>query len=89
MIINEVKLKELLKKKGITKSALCNEIGISSRTIAIIGKGEDINDKVAKKIAEFLGVENIDLVEDNGILKTLQAEKKLKVSGGLYHETQI
>ena len=39
MIINEVKLKELLKKKGITKSALCDEIGISSRTIAKIGKG--------------------------------------------------
>lgn len=89
MIINEVKLKESLKKKGITKSALCDEIGISSRTIAKIGKGEDINDKVAQKIAEFLGVENTDLVEDNVILKTLQTEKKLKVSGGLYHETQI
>ena len=89
MIINEVKLKELLKKKGITKSALCDEIGVSSRTIAKIGKGEDINDKVAKKIAEFLGVEKTDLVEDNVILKTLQTEKKLKVSGGLYHETQI
>ena len=53
MIINEVKLKELLKKRGITKSALCDEIGISSRTIAKIGKSEDINDKVAQKIAEF------------------------------------
>lgn len=28
-------------------------------------------------------------MEDNVILKTLQTEKKLKVSGGLYHETQI
>ena len=53
MIINEVKLKESLKKKGITKSALCDEIGISSRTIAKIGKGDDINDKVAQKIADL------------------------------------
>ncbi len=60
MIINEVKLKELLNKKGITKSALCDEIGISSRTIAKIGKGENINDKVVQKIAVFLGVESAD-----------------------------
>lgn len=89
MIINEVKLKELLNKKGITKSALCDEIGISSRTIAKIGKGENINDKVAQKIAVFLGVESADLSEDNAMLKTLQTEMRLKVGGGLYHETQI
>ena len=39
MIIDQAKLKDLLKKKGLTKSALCAEIGISSRTIAKIGKG--------------------------------------------------
>ena len=89
MVINEAKLKLLLKEKGITKSALCAELGISSRTIAKIGKGEDINEKVAQKIAEFLGVDNSDLVDANVILKTLQTEMKLKVSGGLYHETQI
>lgn len=89
MVINETKLKLLLKEKGITKSALCAELGISSRTIAKIGKGEDINEKVAQKIAEFLGVDNSDLVDANVILKTLQTEMKLKVSGGLYHETQI
>ncbi len=89
MIISQAKLKELLKKKGVTKSALCNEIGISSRTVAKIGKGEDINDKVVQRIAEFLGVEKTDLKEDNVILKTLQTEMRLRVSGGLYHETQI
>ena len=89
MVINEAKLKLLLKEKGITKSALCAELGVSSRTIAKIGKGEDINEKVAQKIAEFLGVDNSDLVDANVLLKTLQTEMKLKVSGGLYHETQI
>ena len=89
MVINEAKLKLLLKEKGITKSALCAELGISSRTIAKIGKCEDINEKVAQKIAKFLGVDNLDLVDANVILKTLQTEMKLKVSGGLYHETQI
>ena len=89
MIINELKLKEFLKVKGITKSALSNEIGISSRTIAKISKGENINDRVTKKIAEFLGVGASDLAYENAILKTLQAEKKFKISGGLYHETQV
>ena len=89
MIISEVKLKDLLKNRGIKKSMLCGEIGISSRTVAKIGKGEDINDKIIKKIAEFLGVETRDLIDENVILKTLQSEMRMKVSGGLYHETQI
>ena len=46
MIINEKKLKELLKRKGVTKSDLCEKLGISSRTIAKISKGEDINNNV-------------------------------------------
>ena len=62
MVINETKLKLLLKEKGITKSALCAELGVSSRTIAKIGKGEDINEKVAQKIAKFLGVDNLELI---------------------------
>lgn len=89
MIINESKLKELLKKKGITKSALCEKIGISSRTIAKISKGEEINDNVVGKILIFLDAGFDDIVDHNHILQTLQKEKMLKLSGGLYHETQI
>lgn len=89
MIINQSRLKDLLKERGLTKSALCDEIGVSSRTIAKIAKGEEINDKVVCKIAEFLGVDSSVIANVNMILKTLQTEMQLKVSGGLYHETQI
>ena len=89
MIIDQAKLKDLLKKKGLTKSALCVEIGISSRTIAKIGKGEDINDKVVKRIAEYLCADCSEITKSNEILDTLRKEMRLKLSGGLYHETQI
>ncbi len=89
MIVNEARLKELLKRKGITKSALCEKVGVSSRTIAKISKGEDINDKVIGKILAFLDANFDDILETNHILQTLQKEKLLKLSGGLYHETQI
>ena len=75
MIVSESKLKELLKKKGITKSALCEKVGISSRTIAKISKGEGFE-------AEYI-------VEVNHILETLEKERMFKMSGGLYHETQV
>lgn len=89
MIINQARLKDLLKERGLTKSALSKEIGVSSRTIAKIAKGEAINDKVVCRIAEFLGVDSSVIANVNRILKTLQTEMQLKVSGGLYHETQI
>lgn len=89
MIINQEKLRELLKNKGLTKSGLCDEIGISSRTIAKIAKGEDINDKVVGRIAGILGVNSWELAKVNVILETLRSQMALKVEGGLYHETQI
>lgn len=89
MIINQEKLKELLKIKGLTKSGLCGEIGISSRTIAKIAKGEDINDKVVGRIAGILGANSCELAKVNVILETLRNQMALKVEGGLYHETQI
>lgn len=89
MVINEKKLKDLLKRKGITKSALCEKLGISSRTIAKISKGEDINDNVVGKILVYLDSWFDDIIDHNYVLQTLQHEKDLKLSGGLYHETQI
>lgn len=89
MFIDEQKLKELLKRKGITKSALCEKLGISSRTIAKISKSEDINDNVVAKIVTFLDASFDDIVVHNYILQTLANEKKLKLGGRLYHETQI
>ncbi len=85
-------LYEQLKRKGITKTDLTVEIGISSRTIAKIAKGEKISNRTLQKIADYLGCE-VELLckekSDNVILQILRDEKELKISGGLYHELQV
>ena len=81
-----------LKEKGLTKSDLTKELGISSRTIAKISKGEKIANNVLIKIANFLGCNSNDLFKiicDNHILQILREEKEGKISGGLYHELQV
>ena len=85
-------LYEQLQKKGITKTDLTSEIGISSRTIAKIAKGEKLSRKTMQKIADYLGCEAGDLCKeksDNAILQILRDEKEAKISGGLYHELQV
>ena len=42
-----------LNEKGLTKTALSKELGISSRTMAKIGRNEKIADYVLEKIAVF------------------------------------
>lgn len=46
-------LKNKLKEFGLTKSDLTTKLGISSRTIAKISKGEKIANNVIFKIANF------------------------------------
>ena len=67
-------------------------LGISSRTIVKIGKGEKIADNVLQKIADYFGCAVEDLyceVCDNSILQVLREEMEARISGGLYHETQV
>ncbi len=81
-----------LSEKGLTKTALTEELGISSRTVAKIGRGEKIADRVLEKIAVFLGCTPKDLyrhISDNILLQTLRDEKSIRMPGGLYHELQI
>ena len=85
-------LYEQLRRKGITKTDLTSEIGISSRTIAKIAKGEKLSSRTMEKIAAFLGCDVHSLYQeksDNLILQTLREEKEGRVSGGLYHELQV
>jgi Fic family protein len=77
---------------GLNKSDLSTNLGISSRTIAKISKGEKIATNVLKKISDFLGCKIEDLfteILDNHILQILRDEKNAKIKGGLYHETQV
>ncbi|MBO4667717.1 MAG: Fic family protein [Bacilli bacterium] len=86
------KLDKKLKELNIKKSNLTDKIGISSRTLAKMAKGEKIRDNVLLKIASYLNCQIDDLYQyeyDNHILQILKEEKDAKLSGGLYHELQI
>ena len=50
-----------LNERGLTRTALAEELGISSRTVAQIGHGEKIADRVLAKIAAFLGCKQEEL----------------------------
>jgi len=85
-------MKERLRIKAIRKSDLTKILGISSRTIAKIAKGEKISAGTMAKIADYLSCDPADLcrkVSDNVILQILRDEKETKISGGLYHELQV
>jgi len=81
-----------LKRKGTTKTDLAEKIGISSRTIAKIAKGEKLSKRTLERIAEYLNCDPDALyreISDNPILQILRDEKSAKISGGLYHELQV
>ena len=85
-------LNKLLKEKNMKKSKLSTKLGISSRTIAKIGKGEKLADHVISRLCDFFGCKKEDIcteVCDNKILQVMREEKYAKISGGLYHETQV
>ena len=91
-MISYEQLEKLLKERGISKTDLSSKLGISTRTIAKIGKGERLSPKTLKMIAEFLGTEPDALVQeksDNRILQVLREEKEIRLNGGLYHELQV
>lgn len=86
------KLETALKEKGISKTMLSEELGLSSRTVAKIAKGEKLSSRSIQKIADYLGLPAESLVReisDNIILQILRDEKEMKLSGGLYHELQV
>ncbi|MCQ2409633.1 MAG: Fic family protein [Clostridia bacterium] len=91
-MISYAGLKNQLEKKGIKKTELSVLLGISSRTIAKIAKGEKLSRTVIEKLCGFFECEKEDLlreVSDNFILQILRDEKNAKISGGLYHELQV
>ncbi len=85
-------LGKALEERQLTKTALREKLGISSRTIAKIGKGEKLSGKTMERIAGYLGCDVGLLyreVSNNPILQVLRDEKAAKISGGLYHELQV
>ena len=84
-------LYDQLHKAGIKKTDL-TKIGISSRTIAKIAKGERLSKITLQKIADYLCCDISHLsreISSNQILQILRDEKENHISGGLYHELQV
>ena len=85
-------LEAKLNERGITRSDLTKELGISSRTIAKIGRGEKLSRVVMEKLCGYFCCTAEELcseISDNPTLQTLREEKAAKISGGLYHELQV
>ena len=81
-----------LRDKGITKTALTMAIGMSSRTIAKLSKGEKVSKRTLQRIADYLECDVESLyrnISSNVILQILRDEKEAKIAGGLYHELQV
>ncbi|WP_204162727.1 helix-turn-helix domain-containing protein [Sporofaciens musculi] len=78
-------LLQKLDEKGLTKTALAKELGISSRTVAKIGRREKIADYVLEKMAAFgcPADELCQSISDNSLLQTLRDEKNIRMSGGV------
>ena len=85
-------LERFLSVKGMTKTSLATELGISSKTMAKMSRGENIADHVLKRIADYFSCSVSELCAEktnNLLLQTLRDEKDAKISGGLYHELQV
>ena len=85
-------LETKLNQKGIKKSELTKALGLSSRTIAKIGKGEKLSRLTIEKLCNYFECSPNDLykeVADSHILQILREEMEHRISGGLYHELQI
>lgn len=85
-------LERALKERGVGKTELSANLGLSTRTIAKIAKGEKLSRRSIQKIADYLDeVPEVIMreISDNRILQVLREEKEMKLPGGLYHELQV
>ena len=81
-----------LESKGLTKTSLVTGLGLSSRTVAKIAKGEKLSGRTLERIADYLECDIDSLcrnISSNVILQVLRDEKSARISGGLYHELQV
>ncbi len=95
MKISYNKLFDILKQKRITKTELRENIKISTATLAKLSKNEPVAMKVIEDICNFLNCQPGDIMEmekeidKTSLLYRLREEKKIKLKGGVYHQTQV
>ena len=62
MTVSYVGLWKLLLEKGLQKQDLVEQVGLSSATVAKMGKGEPVSNKVLEKICNFLECSVNDII---------------------------
>lgn len=95
MKISYNKLFDILEQRKISKTELGGNIKISSATLAKLSKNEPVSMKVIEDICNFLNCQPGDIMEmekeidKTTLLYRLKEEKKIKLKGGIYHQTQV
>lgn len=95
MKISYSKLFDILEQRNITKTELRENIKISTATLAKLSKNEPIAMKVVEDICNFLDCQPGDIMEmtkevdKSTLLYRLREEKRIKLKGGIYHQTQV
>lgn len=95
MMFDYSKLFAIMEKNRITKTDLGRDIGMSSRTIAKLAKGESISMETVYSLCRYLHCQPGDIMEinikpqGNSLLSVLLEEMEHKVRGGIYHQVQI
>lgn len=62
MTISYIGLWKLLLEKGLQKQDLVDHVGLSSATVAKMGKGEQVSNKVLDKICKYLDCSVNDII---------------------------
>ncbi|MBD5546363.1 MAG: helix-turn-helix domain-containing protein [Lachnospiraceae bacterium] len=94
-MISYNKLFDILEQRNITKTELRENIKISTATLAKLSKNEPIAMKVIEDICNFLNCQPGDIMEmerevdKTSLLYQLREEKRIKLKGGIYHQTQV
>jgi len=89
------KLFDILEQKKLTKTELRENIKISTATLAKLSKNEPVAMKVIEDICNFLNCQPGDIMEmekevdQTSLLYQLREEKKIRLKGGIYHQTQV
>lgn len=63
MTVTYKRLWKLLIEKGLQKQDLVDHAGLSSATVAKMGRGEPVSNKVLEKICSFLGCSVNDIMD--------------------------
>lgn len=95
MKVSYEKLFNILNDRKISKTALGNSLDLSSATLAKLSKNEQISMSTLVAICNYLNCQPGDIMEleydidKDTLLYRLKEEKKTKLKGSIYHQTQI